>query len=153
VWCPYLIFSPDDSENKPLLPSNNTGAGQTLRQLRDFVLNAFSAVSELSFLFQLAFQNKVGVTFVIIWLMQILPILDDDSERMWQGNRSLVIVFQAELTSDLGCIYYAVNQDYLRLQTLKEMVSTEDWRHEIISGTLDNYILSSTYLRLIVDAH
>jgi hypothetical protein len=97
-------------------------------------------VSELLFLFRLALDNKVGGAFMFMWLLQVLPLFENQSERMWNGRRFSMLIGYGKLTV-LGCLYYVVNKDYLRLKAIQEMVSTKDWRHEVVSGTLGSYIL------------
>jgi hypothetical protein len=135
-----LIYGIEDEEDKKLLDPNSQRGWRILNRLREFAINLCSIVSELLFLFRLALDNKVGGAFMFMWLLQVIPLFENQSERMWNGRRFSMLMKYWKLTV-LGCLYYVVNKDYLRLKAIQEMVSTKEWRHEVVSGTLGSYLL------------
>jgi hypothetical protein len=139
-----LTYGIEDEEDKKLLDPSSQRGWRILNRLRGFAINVCSIASELLFLFRLAFDNKVGGSFMFMWLLQALPLFENQSERMWNGRRLSIFIRYRKLTA-LGCLYYVVNKDYLRLKAIQEMVSTKEWRHEIVGGTLGSYILKGEH--------
>ena len=138
----------DGVENSNRSRSDPDEVWRSFREIVDLASEIFSTVTQLGFVLRLSRSDYGGPIFGALCISE--PLLNLIGDRgLWSKGQYLSYYMgltenQCLLLGGSAYIVYSDNVHYLRMRALHDL-STEKYRHDIISGNLADYITKGGY--------